>query len=283
MIVSALSNRAMSSYSLSIGTALALESIAVGPKPVYDPDRIIPGGIDLKNYDEVWINVLTLFRNLYGSVERNTLDQIKVEEWASVLEEEVDILRDVFRVWDAGLKIVFYTSVYDIKHKYKHARFRTDNTELQMRTTKLIGKVLTKFYEGRPVTETMKHFSGLIHPDKRIRGLILTHYAYDLLSSKDFKSLDLLESHTGVLKSKALWYTKFSDHKESMRIPFNELFLQVFGDSTIFHPHDKKLRQEILGIAEKYNWSFATTKDRIHLGLSMISNPFYRAVLNEMT
>ena len=110
----------------------------------------------------------------------------------------------------------------------------------------------------------------------------MTHYAYDLLSNKDFKTLDLLESHTGVLKSKALWYTKFSDHKDSVRIPFNELFLQVFGDSTIFHPHDRKLRLEILAIADKYNWSFATTKDRIHLGLSMISNPFYKAILNEM-
>lgn len=282
MQVSALSNRTMSSYPLSIGTALALESIAVGPQPVYDEARAIPGGVDLKHYDEVWINILTLFRNLTGSVERSVLPTIQVEDWASVLEEEVEMIRDIFRTWDAGLKVVFYTSNYDIKNKYKQARFRMDNTELQMKLTKLIGQVVSKYYENKKVSDTLKHFTGVISPDKRVRALIITHYAYDLLSFKDFKSLELLESHTGVLKTRALWYSKFSDHKDSVRIPFTELFLQVFGDSTIFHPHDKKLRQDILGIAEKYNWSFATTTDRINLGLSMLANPFYKAILKEM-
>lgn len=285
ILVGPLSSRTMSSYPVSIGTALALESISLGPNEVYDEQREIPNKIDLFNYEEVWINLLTLYRNIFGSVEREQTNSLTPEDVAYTLEQEVDIITDVIRMNSMDkAKVIFYTSNYvGAERKYPNARLRRDSTEKQKSYTRLASQSLSMFYKGRQADENFRHFKLEISTKKRTKALIMTHYAYDLLSWGDFKKLDLLESHTGVVKSRPLWYTKFGTSNQSMiRIPFTIQFLHVFGDSTMFHPHDKKLRDAILEIAERYNWNYATTKDRISLGLSNLKNPYYVQILKEM-
>lgn len=283
MKVSLLSNRTMSSYPISIGTSLALESIDIGPNNVYDPDREIPNKVDLNKYSQVWFNLYTLFRNVIGSVESKVLSQLSPVEISDVLEQEISIIDDVIKQHNRNARCVFYTSDYaGLKQRYSMAFLRSDNTPLQKFKTELMLDSIRLLYRNMGKDERLKHFRLDIKPDHSINVLIMTGYVHDLCNHSSFSKLDLLESHTGVLKDKSLWYTKFHNGKELIRIPFYRGFLQVFGDSTLFLPAPRVLRQDVLELSEKYKWTASTTKDRIQLGISSLDNASHRLMLQQM-
>lgn len=280
----ALSHRTMSSYALSIGTALALESINLGPQPVYDESRPIPNRVELEKYETFYVNLMTLFRNILGSLSKEGQDVVMPQDLHAVLEQEVETFREVIRQESQDrTQCIFYTSDYaGLQQAYPHASLRTDHTDKQKIYTALMRTTLGLFYKGQVKSETLQHFSLRLKPKKPTRALILTHFAYDLLSYPDFQSLELLESHTGVLKNRALFYTKFHNGKGLARIPFRDCFLVLFGDSQLFHPMPKKLRDAVLAIAERYNWNWNTTSDRILLGLNELSDPYAKDILKSM-
>ena len=111
---------------------------------------------------------------------------------------------------------------------------------------------------------------------------MLTHVAYDLLSYNKFNTLHLLESHTGKCKDISLWWTKLSNSKDLMRIPFNILTLQIFGDSQIFLPFPIETRKQILQLAEDKKWTNVTTKERIRLSLDTLKDVFAAVVLKKI-
>lgn len=285
MITSTLSARTMSAFMLSIGTSLSFESLFTGTMPAYDPLREIPNKIDIHEYDEIWINLLTLFRNIYGSVPSVQASRLLPEEIADTLAEEVETILEIVKANShSPIKVVFYTSDYaDLSTVYKHAKIRGDSTEKQKSLTALAGETLTMFYKSHKLGDMFKHFRLHINNDQpSSKIIILTHYAIDLLSYDKFTKMDLLESHTGVLKERHRWHTKFIDGKNLTRIPFNRLFLQVFGDSQTFHPMGKDIRSEILNIAEQYDWNPLTTKDRLRVTMDFIRNPYMLTILKEM-
>jgi hypothetical protein len=114
------------------------------------------------------------------------------------------------------------------------------------------------------------------------RVLLLTHYPYDLFSSRRFMSMTLLESHTGRLKEKALWHTKYHEGRSLAMIPFREDLIQVFGDAELFAPMRIDLRRELIEVAQKMQWNPTTTYGRIALGVDLIRNPYAREVLKKI-
>lgn len=285
MIVSDLSQRTMSAFPISIGTSLALESIDKGPNDPYDKERIIPNTVDTQKYSELWVNLFTLFRNIYQSVSTASRDGIDPVEYKDTLLQEIDIIKDFITRHTAGkLKCVFYASDYaDLKSKHPHARIRQDNTDKQKLYTdtmlKVVGGVFKHFTKE---DKSIKHFKLKLEPDKATNVLLLTHYAYDLLSFKNFNTLDMLESHTGILKPKGLWYTKLTNGSSLVTIPFNQMTLQVFGDSQTFSPLNKEVRQQLIDISTRYEWNSLTSKDRVRLGIGSMKDAFTRAILLDM-
>ncbi len=286
MITSALSERTMSAFMLSIGTSLSMESLFTGTQPPYDPDRPIPNVIDIRNYDELWINVFTLFRNIVSSIPSSKLATLLPDEIAYVLSEEVDLIKDIVNMHTSGaVKVVFYSSSYqDLKSKYKHAILRSDNTEKQKRMTDLLRETVGIYYKTHPLNDNFKHYKLHIdEPNSNTKKiLLLSNYAFDLLSYKKFSKMDLLESHTGILKERPKWNTKYSDGKNLVRLPFNACFLQVFGDSQTFHAMDKTLRQDILELSEVNKWNPLTTDERVRFNISSLKNPYFVSILKEM-
>lgn len=280
----ALNNRTTSSFDLSIGTSFALESLLSGPNPTYDPDRIKPPKIVLTSYNELWINLMTLFRNIVGAMDKEGFKVVMTEDIADVLEYEVELIKSVIKESFAGrVKVVFYTSSYEgLREKYPFAKIRGDSTDTQKIYTAILTNTLNVFFSRYGKTENIKHFNLKLEPQNRIKVLIITHFAYDLLSYKNFDHLDLLESHTGVLKARVSWNTKYADGKNLVRIPWSEKFLQVFGDSNTFYPLEKKIRQAVIDIAEKNNWNSLTTKDRIFLGIEQISDTEISTFLKQL-
>jgi hypothetical protein len=134
----------------------------------------------------------------------------------------------------------------------------------------------------RQSKDAIKFYECDLKPETKSDSLILTNYAYDLLSYKHFNKLDLLESHTGVLKPKSMWYTKLLNGKDLNRIPFNSLSIQVFGDKETFSGMPHKVKSLILELAEKYQWTQVTSKDRIYYSLDRLDDKFLSTVLKTM-
>lgn len=286
MITSALSARTMSAFYLSIGTSLSFESLFTGTREPYDLERVIPNKVDILDYDEMWINLFTLFRNIVGSIPTIEVPRLMPEDVAYVLSEEVETIQELLKEHSGGrVAPVFYVSSYEGLNKlYKHAIVRTDNTEKQKQMTDLLGQSLSIFYKTHQLGKTYKHFKVHLKNDGQTRKkiLLLSNYAFDLLSYKAFDKMDLLESHTGILKERAKWHTKYMGGKDLNRLPFNVLFLQVFGDSQTFRPMDKQLREDILEVAENSNWNPLTTDERIRFTLQNLKNPYFKTIIKDM-
>jgi hypothetical protein len=281
---SALSNRTMSAFPISIGTSLALESLFVGERPTYDPAREIPQHIDINEYTCFWVNLLTLYRNIIGSLQKDGAERVMAGDLWETLEFEVDLIKRVVDESSFGkTKAMFYFSQYENLDKHHpFATLRKATTEKQKQYERLMELSVNSYLKNLRQSDHIKTFKRKLQPDVREKALILTHCAYDLLSHPAFEKLDLIESHTGVRKGISLWYTKFANSKNLMRIPFNACFLQVFGDSQHFHPMAIKLREQVLALADEYNWSAMTTKDRLIFSFETLRDPHTSGVLKNM-
>lgn len=273
-------DREFGQFPLSIATSLALE----GATGIY-PERET-GINELPKYPQLWINLRTLFRNMHGSIPREDLTSIAAEQYAQALFDEMERLVEIVSEKSNGAsKVVFYVSNYkDMEKQYPHALLRKPKTDRQLGYDDAQKKSVTKLLEMLEKRGGMdvRVFDRKIRNSEHLRALIITHYSFDLVAHNQFSELDLLESHTGVIKPRSQWYTKFIDGKTLPMIPFGETMLQIFGDSETFHPWPSKVRREIIELAEKHRWTQLTTRDKLSYNFEMLKDPFLKAVLKEM-
>lgn len=280
----ALVDRATSAFPISIGTSLALESLFPGTQPAYDPARPIPQRVDVAQYQTFWINLMTLYRNILGAVEKASAHLPMPGDILDALVYEIEVIKHAVQLHTHGkTKVCFYASNYKgLPRHYPHAKVRVDGTDKQKAYSQNMQAVIKAYFKDHPESETLQLFELLLTPAVKTKALILTHYAHDLLSWKSFMELDLIESHTGVLKRRALWYTKLQNGKDLARIPFGAMAMQVFGDGQTFSPMPLPVRKQVLDLAEHYKWTATTTTDRIVLGLSTMSDKFTANILKTM-
>lgn len=270
--------RATSAFPISIATSLALESIFIGRQDPYDPSRSIPNQVDIRQYQQVWFNIKTLIRNIIGAMSDSKI--MNPQEILDILSEEIEIIKDIFRVEGAGIaKPIFYTSEY-IKTKAPHVhqavKVRPANTPAQILYHKNEELILKSFFKHIDKKDDQHlQFKDLIEvkaiDGTKPKALIVTHFPYDLLSYGEFDKLDLLESHTGVLKSREIWSSKlYKVPNGNMNLlPFIRKTLLVFGDNNMFRPMPIELRRQILDIAERRKWNGLTTKDKVMLDINL--------------
>ncbi len=280
MITSQLATRTQSAFPLSIGTSLAFESLFTGRQPPYDPNREIPEHIDIHNYSFLYINIETMIRNIIGSISKEYFYQCDPKDIKDTLISEIQVIDSILaNEGDNVCKAVYYYNKYKDLDKLAiipHVSIRKPNTKLQLlhdTVTKNTIKWLFKDYIAGNVIEV----SSEIIPPSRLKALIMTHIPYDLLSYKHFSTLDLLESHTGKLKHRKLWYTKLYvfGSEDMSYIPFMKRFLVTFGDHVMFSPWPHKARESILNTAKLGKWTFATTEDKVKLDLDVYMKDIY--------
>lgn len=277
-----LATRSVSSFPLSIGTGLAFESLFDNRINPYDTDRQIPKRIDLKRYPTMYINIFTLFRNMVGSIPGPVFAETNSGQFVAALLEEISIIESLFKEEGRGLcKPIFYVCTYDDVYKkppHPSCQVRHDKTQGQkyfMSQFNMTVKLLLQ--ENHDIITFNSTLTG--HPGS---SLILTHVPYDLLSYTEFNQLDLLESHTGVLKKRHHFGSKYLPIGERFlnHLPFCKKLLWVFGDKVLIQPMPYKLRVLIYEIAEKRNWTPMTTRDKIQMDLELdIKEPFVLEVL----
>ncbi|WP_144106648.1 hypothetical protein [Paraburkholderia sp. BCC1886] len=267
-----ISARAVGQYPVSISTSLALEG-AFGIHPDLPPVKSAP----ILEYEQLFVNMRTLFRNFLGAMDKVSGAMVSPDEIAITLNEEMEQITEIVNEGSNGrCKPVFYLSKYKgMAQAYPYAAFRVDSTDRMKANAVILKQTMALIaQQNRDRDDPILIFDRKLTPEKvpAPKTLIITHHAYDLLSYRAFRSLSLLESHTGRIKDRALWYTKYSNGRELAQIPFREDLIQVMGDGETFRTLDPKLRKEVLELATRFNWSAVTTSDRIRFCADFIKD-----------
>lgn len=285
--MSPLTRRTTSAFPLSIGTSLTFESIYSGRFDPYDKDRKVEM-INRNGYNAMWINVATLIRNIVGAVPREDQQRLDPLSLCFAVETEIEVIESIFSNEGQGLiHPTFYFCTYDRQYlhpTHKAIKLRMDTTPTQKFHHNLLMetmKILFKRHEGRYILK----LDDTLQPKEFKKSLIMTHYPYDLLSYPNFNQLDLIESHTGKLKTRSLWYTKYHSLGDASlnTLPFLRKLLLIFGDNVMFQPLDIKFRRLILDISQKRKWHPLTTQDRIMLDLGLdIKEPYLLDMIRKL-
>lgn len=283
-----ISNRAMGGFPLSVGTALAFESVFPATQTPYDPERKLPGQVEVSQYNNCYVNITTLFRNLSGAVDKDIFNKADLVDIATTILEEMSIIEQLFQEFAQSVKPIFYYSTYStLESEIK----RSGAMGLKLREPKTENQ---KFYQNRlstvisileKQTDKILKLSDAIYPDQYSSAFVITHQPYDLTDFNKFARLDLLESNTGVLKPRYLWNTKYHafGSKSLEHLPFHKKLLLCFGDRVLIHPGTNLLRDAILSSSIARKWNPMTTISKIDTELSLdLRDPMHIALWNSI-
>lgn len=237
-----------SSFPVAIGTGLSLETLFTPILPQVDETREVHNLPDLSVYTLYAFNVSTLMRNIIASFKYEDIAPVKNSAIFELLEAEMFFLSNFFQ--ENNVPITFYVNTYKyFKDAYKD-KLRKPSTDKQHRLADITDYCLDK---ARKLPE-VQTFSKDLRFGKEHSVLLFTHIPADLLSYPNFTTLDLLESHTGVIKTRKDWNTKYYPipDKDMSFLPFMEYLLcSVFGDKVMFKPAPLKERLALYNTLEK--------------------------------
>ncbi len=252
-------------FPLDIGTSLAFESIFKPVYEPYDPDRKIPNEINIEEYPIFLINIKTLFRNVFSSIKPDEARLVSASQFAYFIEFEINVIRNLLinegqNKSNPVFYICNYTKLYSTSFP-AGVRLRMPDTEKQLVQNTLMVRTMDILLKNKDLG--IIKFTNTINTGDNVKALILTHIPYDLFANTYFKQLDLIESYTGILKTKINWPSKYYHGKDYSNIPFNIKLIKMLGDNEMFHPLPIRYRNEIKELANNRNWSPLTTRDSV--------------------
>lgn len=209
------------------------ESLEVSDRPQLE---------DLRVYDVYAINVNTVLRNILSNFKLVEITGIRFKYFAHVLLEEITFIEEFFQNED--IKVEFYINTHKFFVETYKDKLRKSSTDKQILMDMITDHCLKQLPKDKP---GIKIFNKDVTYAKDKKVLIMTHVPADLLSVSKHLKLDLLESHTGLIKTKRHFNSKyFKIPKMDMSfLPFQEYLLTVFGDSVMFKPAPMKERLEL--------------------------------------
>jgi len=255
-------DRTITSFGVTIGTGLMLESVFDPTTERYDPDREIPVKVNINDYKKHYLNIYTLARNVINSLQDKSIRETVFYDirLLNTVLEDVNIISNLYD--DTKCELVLFVPKYDkvMKHLNKDKEGTVNLKELE------IYNYINKFLKKKPVDLTCSVEFG----DYRLHAglgkiLITTHITADLLNVRKVKGLILLESHTGKIKYPDEWYTKY--HKIGTKplnvFPFMEELLYILGDKTFVRPFSVKVRRELHNLAIDKKWTSHSSRIKI--------------------
>jgi hypothetical protein len=221
-----------------------------------------------------------------GSMDLKYFLNYKPSAVKDFILNEIEVIDSLFQVEGHGQCIPhFYVNTYEAfskSSKYQKIKKRHDTTDQQKLTTRHYEETINGLLK---ITDEIYEFKDLVKPKSKSRSLIITHYAYDLLSIKNFSTLDLLESHTGQLKKHYQWNTKlypFGVQSDLSIIPFMKKTLLIFGDRTLIQPMDIKIRKLVFDLAVSKKWNSFTSEDKLNFDLNSVAEDYVRHFLQSL-
>lgn len=247
-----LENRATTSFGLSIGTGLALETLFNPTEARIDDDRKIVNVSPTKHKNHVY-NIYTLIRNLLASVaDANKVNIINSKMFIDTIHEEIAIIHNMYT--DISTTPHIYAPDYTaINRKYnKNKKINTKKSWVEYCLVK------------NTIANTLKS-TQLWKPNKTSgKVLLLTNMVPDLVTLKS-NDVELLESHTGVVKPSTMWGTKYHPvgKRDLSHLPMLDILLYIFGDKTVVLPETIGVRKEVYDISIEKKWTPRTTHMKI--------------------
>ncbi len=275
--------REMGELPVSIGTSFSLQGL-YNTHPDKTPEKILPAS----KGEVLYINLRTMLRNVFNATESDKVIHVKAKDYVNALKDEIQDISSFMENQEHPLKLFFYLPTYASLHKEfgNTADLREPSTDLQKAKLEVEKSVFALIEKEINLLEEERRYINIIDMEikapERQRAFILSHLPIDLLYAKGFSNVLLLESHTGKVKSENEWYTKFSAEARE-RIPFNKATLTFFGDSGgMFKPQHHKARKALTAVADKYKWTYQTTKEKILLNLRLGGQGVIEQVMKEM-
>lgn len=274
-----LNQRERGKLPLSIGTSLAFETL-IGIN-----DNIRYKNPPLQDNDVIWINVKTLFRNIYQSIKADEAMLCSPVDYSNTLIEEIEFIKEFCRIEGNGIKYQFYCPNYRQLDKLTdEVLLRLDNSDKQKHQTKMMTesiRLILSHYNGSSANkeDLILIYDNVITDTVPAKALIFTSYALDLTAFRKFNRLLLMESHTGKIKSRDEWYTKYYNGSKLPPMPFRLDLLTILGDSSLFRNKTPALKREIIHLAETNNWTPITTASKIRDNAREIKNPLLKEKL----
>lgn len=270
--------RQLSSFMVSVGTGLGLESLF---KPTHeridDTKEIVE--FDIDNIDILYVNIETLFRNIIESlgniaVKVGFLKNMESPEYmVDMIIDEVNVIHNLSESVSHLSTILFIPDYSDVCRIHSCRHDVTENT-MKLLYMDVLEKVKRFFHKDKSELEleTINISHKLPSSNKRVG--IFSHHGVDLLNVKSIRKLFLVESHTGKIKRSVDFNTKY--HKigdKNMSIfPFNERLIFLLGDREMAMPGKIKIRRAIYNLAINKNWTAFSSMERIDSGLKDISD-----------
>lgn len=276
-----LTNRTTTSFGVSIGTGLMLESVFKPTHERYDTERVIPIRVDLKNYDGWLINGYTLLRNIVTAckepIEVDTLTSKNIERIMEEIETEWAIIQSLLlsNNLDENFIMLFVPKYEKLIKRFNIAK---DTSVKYITNNETIHKLFRQ-----PLMSTSEQIAKLTTVEDKVvasyagfKYLLTSHYTLDLLQSNKWT---LLESHTGVLKDSHLWYTKYHafGNNDLSHLPMVDILLFMLGDDQLVVGMPRKIKSELYKISIEKKWTFRTTRDKIKSDLN--ANPILAPLL----
>lgn len=257
---------------ISIGTAIAIQSICG-----FDPEgKPLQRGSVVPQYRNIFINVRTLARNFIGGQLPEVKSSLNEKDIVYGIISDLRIINEVLQKYTSfGINVIPYLCTYKgIKKVFPNAVFKEAKTELQRQQIMQENAVVDLIIKTQQTNNTnhILIFDTKFNIPKQDDTLIITHTPMDLLNEHLFRKLVLLESHTGKLKTSVEWNTKLKNFKpEFQRIPFNDITIQLFGDTgdTFFPILSPRFKSDLVDIADKFQWNPLTSKQRMINGVSL--------------
>lgn len=253
-----LHTRPTSGFPVSIATGLALETIFEPVQEVYDEARDTPERIKPDTYTDYLINLATIARNLINSLPYKEIATCSKSDVLDTFLEEIEYLNTLFQLHDKSVE--FYVHSYAYPRQTYKKTLRVVSTSQQHTLFDMMEYCLSHVKKQ----DNVHHFTKNIRTHPTSTTLLLTHVPWDLLSYSNFHKLDLLESHTGVVKSRAFFNTKYHKLGKDMSfLPFMEYLLTTFGDGTMFKPapmedrlrvYDDMVKRKVHPLMSEFNF-----------------------------
>lgn len=243
-------------YPLSIGTSLAFETL-FGINENIKPTDPLP----YTRYGVIFINIRTIIRNLHGAVVKELRTEWSLEHYYREVIKELAVIPNILadQSHDKLVAVYYIAKHQKLEKEFPNANFkkRKQATSYDMIEATIIDRIIGLARTGK--VEVMVVDFHIPLPDEKC--LMMTHMPVDLIPYAQSNRVDLIETHTGVIKDKFKWYTKLSGSGLE-RIPFTRKTIQIFGDGKTFAGLPPKQRAMVVDFAEKNKWN-QTTTDRV--------------------
>ena len=272
-----INDRPKGQFPLSIGTSLAIESLLGVHSEIHHPSN------PLSHFDVLYVNLRTLFRNIYTSFSSKEALMLSDNQLIETLFDELSIIDDVLKS-ETNMALRIFAPQYTKLEMTPEVLLRLDNTELQKIYTKRMVNVTRKVIASynQPTNPVDNHIlipQNLLKDKDYRRTLMMTNFALDLCARRQFKNLALLETHTGKIKPYRLWYTKYYNGNKLPEMPFRLDLLTIMGDTTLYRNKNSKIRDTVIEIAKEKRWTPVTTTEKILSNFREIKNPAIRTRL----